>query len=60
MDKRAKFMTIFANVPETLRNDVIIIIKERPYTWNTSFIEIRDKTNIGKEILVGLEELEII
>ena len=60
MDKREKFMKIFAKVPEELRNDVLIIIKERPYTWDTAYIEIRDKTNTGKEILKALEELEII
>jgi len=53
-------MKIFAKVPEELRNDVLIIIKERPYTWDTAYIEIRDKTNTGKEILKALEELEII
>ena len=60
MDKREKFMMIFAKVPEELRNDVLIIIKERPYNWDTAYIEIRDKTNTGKEILKALEELEII
>jgi hypothetical protein len=59
-DKRSKFLSIFANIPENLREDIIISINKKPYTWNIAFIEIRDNTPLGKKILKTLEEIGII
>lgn len=59
-DKRSKFLNIFANIPENLRKDIIVVINKKPYTWNTAFIEIRDNTPLGKKILKTLEEIGII
>lgn len=59
-DKRAKFLRVYANIPENIRSDIIVVIDKRPYTWNTAFIEIKDNTQLGKKILKILEKLEII
>lgn len=59
-DKRVKFMKIFANIPDKLREEIIVIIKEKPYTWNAAYIEIRNNTELGKEIFRTLEEMGII
>lgn len=59
-DKKAKFLRIYANVPESLRGDIIIVIDKSPYTWNTAFLEIEDNTELGKKILKALEEVGII
>jgi hypothetical protein len=59
-DKRAKFMRIFANIQENLREDIIVVIDKKPYTWNTAFIEIRENTQLGNKILKVLGEIEII
>lgn len=49
-DKKAKFLKIFANVPENLRKDIIAVISKKPHTWNTAFIEIKNNTELGKKI----------
>jgi hypothetical protein len=59
-EKRSKFMRIFANIPERIREDIVVVIDKRPYTWNTAFIEIRDNTLLGKKILKALGEMGII
>ena len=59
-DKRAKFLKVFANVQEDLRNDILAVVDEKPYTWNTAFIEIKDNTLLGGKILKVLEKMEII
>ena len=59
-DKKAKFISIFANVPEDLRKDILVVIDKKPYTWDTAFLEINDNTDIGKKILKTLEEMEIL
>ncbi len=59
-DKRAKFLKIYADIPESIRSDIIIVVDKKPYSWNSAFIEIKDNTQLGKKILKILEELEII
>lgn len=59
-EKRAKFLRIYANIPEELRRDIIVIVEDKTYTWNTSYLEIRDNTLLGQKILKALEDTKII
>ena len=59
-DEKAKFLKIFGNIPENIREEIIAVINEKPYTWNVAYIEIRNNTELGKKILKVLKELEII
>lgn len=59
-NKKPKFLRVYANIPEPLRNDIIVVIEKKPYTWNTAFLEIRDNTKLGEEILKTLDEFGII
>ena len=59
-DKKAKFLKIYANIPEELRKDIVVVIEKKPYTWNTAFIEIEENTVLGKKILKVLEDIKII
>ena len=59
-DEKAKFLKIFGNIPENLREDIIAVIEEKPYTWNVAYSEIRNDSELGKKILKALRELEVI
>lgn len=59
-DKRAKFLKIYADIPEGLRKDIVVVIDKKPYTWNISFIEIEGNTLLGKKILKVLENMGLI
>lgn len=60
-NKREKFMRIFANVPEKIRGeDVIAVIDDKPFTWNTAMIEIKNETELGKKILIMLEKVDVV
>ncbi len=59
-EKRAKFLRVFANIPEDLRNDIIALVDDKTYTWNTAYLEIKDDTSLGKKLLKTLEENDII
>jgi len=59
-NKREKFLRIFSNIPENLREDIIAVINGKTYTWNIAFLEIKDKTELGKKILKALENTKII
>ncbi len=56
-----RFMKIFANLPEKIREeDIIIVIDEKPYTWNAAYLEIKNKSELGQEILKRLKSLKIL
>jgi len=59
-NKREKFLKIYANVPDGLREDIIAVIDNKTYTWNVAYFEIKDDTNLGKKLLKALEGLGII
>lgn len=60
-DQKEKFMRIFANIPEKIRGeDVIAVVDDKPFTWNTAMIEIKNNSGLGKKILKMLEKLDVI
>lgn len=59
-DKREKFLKIYAEVPESLRSEIIVVIDEKTYTWDTSYLEIKNNTELGKKILKSLVAVGII
>lgn len=60
MDKRAKFLKIYANLPLNERDRVIVIIDGQPLTWNAAWLEVDNNTIKGKEILEKLTLLKIL
>ena len=54
-DKRAKFLRIYAKLPEGVKEDILIVVDQKPYTWDSSYIEIKDNTLLGQKILKALE-----
>jgi hypothetical protein len=59
-EKREKFLKIYANIPDSLREDIIVVIDEKTYTWNTAYFEIKNKTELGEKVLKELEIIGII
>lgn len=60
-DDISNLKKIFANLPEKIRNeDIIIVIDKKPYTWNAVFLEVNNSTSLGIRMLKKLKELKII
>ena len=60
-EERVKFLKIFANLPDKIRQeDIIAVVDNNPYTWNAAYFEIKNNTELGKRILMKLKELKII
>ncbi|MBU1129571.1 MAG: hypothetical protein KJ949_03005 [Nanoarchaeota archaeon] len=59
-DKKIKFMKIYSKLPTKIREDIIVIIDKKPYTWDVAYFEVNNNTLMGKKILEKLNELEII
>lgn len=61
MDKREKFMKMFANIPDKLRmEEVIAVVDDKPFTWNNAMIEIKNTTENGKKIIKMLEKVGVL
>ena len=59
-DKRAKFLKIYANVPENLRRDIIVVINDKTYSWDSAYFEIKNNTTLGRKILKELEVMKVL
>ena len=60
-DKKAKFIRIFANIPEKIRGeDIIVVVDDKPFTWNAAMIEVKNDSETGEKIIKVLEKLGII
>ena len=51
---------VYASVPEKLRNGVIAVVDERPYSWNAAYLEMSNGTELGEKIFEKLIETAII
>jgi len=54
---RAKFLKDYASVPEKLRDEVIAVIDDKTYSWNSAYIEVNGKTALGDKIIKKLSEI---
>ena len=53
---KAKFLKIFANLPDTIRSeDLVAVVDDKPYTWNSAAIEVKNETPTGIKILSKLD-----
>lgn len=61
LNRRERFLKIYANLPLNIREGAICVLDKRgPITWNVAYLEIKNNTKLGEEILKTLEELKII
>ena len=57
---KAKFLKIYANIPDRLREEIIVVVNGEPYTWTTATFEIKNDSELGKNIIRILKELQIL
>ncbi len=64
MDKKTRFLNVYANLPLPLRNEVIYVLPDKepkePMSWNAVFIEVQYNTPLGEKLLDRLDELGFI
>ena len=59
-DTKAKFLSAYSKVPERLRDEIIVVIDGKTYTWNTAFFETKENTELSKKILNKLISTKLI
>lgn len=55
-----RFFKVYSNLPIEERKNPIVIIDEKPVSWNLAYEYINNETDKGIEILKILIDLEII
>lgn len=58
--KKERFLKVYANLPLNLRDGIVSVVDGKPITWNVVYLEVVNKTKIGKEVLNKLATLKII
>ena len=57
---RENFSKVYANIPLSLRDDIILVFEEKPITWNVAYFEVKINSEKNMKILMELRELKII
>ena len=60
MDKKQKFEKVYANLPLSLREEIIVVINNEPISWKVAKLYIDENTKLGNEILEKMKMLKII
>ena len=55
-----KFIKVYSNLSIDVRSEIILVIDDKPITWNVAYQEIINDTGLGKKILSHLIKLELI
>lgn len=50
MNDYSRFYKIYTNLPEKLRDGIIVVINKKPYTWNSAYVEMQNETHLGQAI----------
>ena len=56
----SKFVKVYSNLSMGERELAIVVIDEKPISWNVAYNEIKNRTPLGITILKELARLEII
>lgn len=60
LERRERFLKIYANLPLGVRQEVVLVHDDRPLSWDTVYIEVVNDTPLGKMLLEKLEKLDFI
>ena len=58
--EKVNFIKIYSKLPTKIREDIIVVIEGKPYTWDVAYFEVNNDTVTGAKILKKLKELGII
>ena len=57
---RSKFSKTFANVPLSLRNEIVAVIDNEAISWSAVNVEVVEKTKKGDKIIVLMDKLGLL
>ena len=59
-DKKARFLKVYSQLPESLIDQIVVVVDGKPYSWKAIYFEVKNNTNTSKKILNTLFDMRII
>lgn len=56
----SRFLKVYANLPPRLKDQIVVVVDDKPMTWNAVYLELQEESDIGKKAMKMLEEMEIV
>lgn len=56
----SRFLKVYANLPPRLQDQIVVVVDDKPMTWNAVYFELLDESELGKKALDKLQKMEII
>ncbi|HUY84982.1 MAG TPA: hypothetical protein VMU97_00525 [Candidatus Dormibacteraeota bacterium] len=56
----SRFINVYANLPARLKDQIVVVIDDKPMTWNAVYLELKEESELGKRILEKLIKMEVI
>ncbi|MBT5022850.1 hypothetical protein HOK51_03980 [Candidatus Woesearchaeota archaeon] len=57
---KSKFIKIYSDLPDSVRKEIIVVIDEKPYSWNSAYLEVHKETELGKKIIQKMESMGLL
>ena len=57
---KENFLRAYADLPASLRKEIIVIVDGKTFTWDASYFEIKNNTELAENILNSLKEMNLI
>ena len=57
---KAKFLKVYANVPMPLREEIIAVVDNEPFTWASARAEIMHDTEKAKKLIIQIRDIGVI
>ncbi len=57
---KAKFRKAYANLPVPERSQVVIVVDDKPFSWNVAYTEISSNTGLGNKIVKKMNKIGIL
>lgn len=57
---KSLFIQIYSNLAESIRKEIIVVIDNEPYTWNTAYLEVKNDTELGNKIIQKMEKMGLL
>ncbi|MBS3094530.1 hypothetical protein J4474_02595 [Candidatus Pacearchaeota archaeon] len=57
---KERFLKAYSNLPDIIRGEILVVVDDKTYSWNSAYFEIKNNSKIGEVILKTLDELDII
>ncbi len=57
---KERFIKVYSNLPLNVRREIIVVINNKPLSWDVAYNEVINDTKIGSEIIKKLIKMEFI